>query len=376
MMKTLCVSSTVLKYLLGAVFVVSAVAKFVTIDAFEVYVYSFGFFSLSLSYIVARLVIASELVLGAALLSGRHHRFTMMMSVLYLLCFVIFLVYAQLIGRTDSCHCFGELLPFNPVQSLLKNAVLIMLLLVAWKWTYAKWSPRWWQALLIGLTVSAISVFFVVISLKEVFVYSLVLLAVLTVVLVLAAMPFYRKWYVTATLIAAPIVTLFILSPPDSWLFKGETQMFDEATFYEAIGVSGEAEEVSDSTIVGNEVLCDLHLDEGRHVVAFFTPGCPFCQLAATKLTTLYHRHGNSLEQIVYLFPAIKDLTAVDAFYEATLSDAFPKQIIDKHLFIKITRGARPLVLLVDNGAVVASYSYRDIDEDVVASFLKGEDVK
>ncbi|MCR4828790.1 MAG: hypothetical protein K5864_04930 [Bacteroidales bacterium] len=374
-MKTLCLSATVLKFLLGAVFVVSAVAKFVTIDAFEVYVYSFGFFNLGLSFIVARLVIASELVLGAALLSGRRHRFTMLMSVLYLLCFVVFLVYAQLIGRTDSCHCFGELLPFNPTQSLLKNAVLIFLLLVAWKWTYAQWAPRWWQALIIGLVVSAISLLFIILSLKELFMYSLVLLLVMTIVLVLAALPFYRKWFVTATLVAAPVVALFVLSPPDSWLFRGENQMYDEATFYQSIGVSDDADAVSDSTLAGAEVLRDLHLDEGRHVVAFFTPGCPFCQLAATKLTTLYHRHGTSLDQIVYLFPAIKDLEAVDAFYEATLSDEFPQRIIDKHLFIKITRGTRPLVLLVDNGAVKASYSYRDIDEDVVSSFLTGEEL-
>ena len=43
------------------------------------------------------------------------------------------LIYSINIGRTDSCHCFGEILPFNPTQSLIKNAVLIALCAATYK---------------------------------------------------------------------------------------------------------------------------------------------------------------------------------------------------------------------------------------------------
>ena len=49
-----------LRVLLAAIFMVSAVAKLVAIDDFELYVFSFGFFSLDCSYILARLCIGAE----------------------------------------------------------------------------------------------------------------------------------------------------------------------------------------------------------------------------------------------------------------------------------------------------------------------------
>ena len=58
-----------LKVLLGLVFIVSAVLKLFDMDQFEIYVYSYHFFSLNFSFIVARLAIILELVLGIGLIS-------------------------------------------------------------------------------------------------------------------------------------------------------------------------------------------------------------------------------------------------------------------------------------------------------------------
>ena len=64
----------VLKIVLGLVFIVSAILKIVDMDQFEIYVYSYHFFSLNFSFLVARAAIIAELVLGIGLISNRFHK--------------------------------------------------------------------------------------------------------------------------------------------------------------------------------------------------------------------------------------------------------------------------------------------------------------
>lgn len=151
-------AKSVLKVLLGLVFVVSAVLKVVDMDKFEIYVYSYHFFSLNFSFIVARLAIILELVLGIGLISHCFHKLMWWGSMAMLGGYSLLLIYAFVMGRTDSCHCFGEFLPLDPKQSLIKNAVLMLLFLLIYKMESWKMPFRW---LVLGLTVlvSTIGVF-------------------------------------------------------------------------------------------------------------------------------------------------------------------------------------------------------------------------
>ena len=115
MSKILNISALALKYFLGAMFIFSALSKFIEIDLLNIYIFSFNIFSLNLSIILGWLLISFELVLGVALLSNRHHRWVCVGNLLLLIAFTLFLIIAQLLGRTDNCHCMGDLLPFSPV---------------------------------------------------------------------------------------------------------------------------------------------------------------------------------------------------------------------------------------------------------------------
>ena len=123
----------VLKAVLGLVFIVSAVLKIVELDQFEIYVYSYHFFSLNFSFLVARAAIIAELVLGIGLFSNCFHKLMWWGSVAMLAGYTILLIYAQLMGRTDNCHCFGDVLQFNPWQSIIKNLVLMALFALIYK---------------------------------------------------------------------------------------------------------------------------------------------------------------------------------------------------------------------------------------------------
>ena len=124
--------ATVLRILLGLFFCVSAVLKLVSVNDFELYIFSFGFASFDLCTLVARLVIIGELILGLGLVSGWWHNFVNSVTALLLVGFSGFLIWRMAVGDEGSCHCFGNLVEMNPTQSLVKNVVALAALAFAW----------------------------------------------------------------------------------------------------------------------------------------------------------------------------------------------------------------------------------------------------
>ena len=147
-----------LKVLLGLVFIVSAILKVVDMDRFEIYVYSYHFFSLNASFIVARLAIILELVLGIGLISHCLHKLMWWGSMAMLVGYSLLLIYALRLGRTDSCHCFGDFLQLDPKQSLIKNGVLMALFFPIFRMESWK-TPFRWLILILAIMTSTIGVF-------------------------------------------------------------------------------------------------------------------------------------------------------------------------------------------------------------------------
>ena len=136
----------------------SAVLKLFDMDQFEIYIYSYHFFSLNASFMVARLAIILELVLGIGLISNCLHKLMWWGSVAMLVAYTLLLIYAITIGRTDSCHCFGDVLQFDPKQSLIKNLLLLFLFLLIYRMEEWK-TPFRWLILCLAVMASTIGVF-------------------------------------------------------------------------------------------------------------------------------------------------------------------------------------------------------------------------
>lgn len=152
------IGKSTLKVLLGLVFIVSAVLKVVDMDRFEIYIYSYHFFSLNFSFIIARLAIILELVLGIGLISHCLHKLMWWGSMVMLVAYSLLLIYALKLGRTDSCHCFGDFLQLNPKQSLVKNGVLLVLFLPIFRMKSWK-TPFRWLILILSVMAASIGVF-------------------------------------------------------------------------------------------------------------------------------------------------------------------------------------------------------------------------
>ena len=147
-----------LKVLLGLLFIASAILKLVDMDKFEIYIYSYHFFSLNASFIVARLAIILELVLGIGLVSHCLHKLIWWGSMAMLGGYTLLLIYALTLGRTDSCHCFGDFIQLDPKQSLIKNGVLMLLFLLIYRMESWK-TPFRWLILCLAVMASSIAVF-------------------------------------------------------------------------------------------------------------------------------------------------------------------------------------------------------------------------
>ena len=147
-----------LKVLLGLVFIVSAVLKLFDMDRFEIYIYSYHFFSLNFSFLVARAAIILELVLGIGLISNTLHKLYWWGSMAMLTGYTLLLIYALTLGRTDNCHCFGDFLQLDPKLSLIKNGILLLLFLLIYK--VKEWkTPYRWLILCLAIVASTIGVF-------------------------------------------------------------------------------------------------------------------------------------------------------------------------------------------------------------------------
>ena len=282
--------------MLGAVFCVSAVAKLISIDDFELYIYSYGWFSLSFSFMAARLCIGIEIVLAVLLWTRFFPKVTKVATLLLLLGFSLFLCCAALLGRNESCECFGQLMDVNPAQSLLKNGVLILLVM---------WYYRTDGRLQISGTRHQ-------------------------------SVGKWKKW-VAGALLPLCLVIPFVVSVPDNWGFGPSQEPYNHEALQEALA-EGSA-------------LYTMGVGEDRRLVAFVTPGCPYCQLARRKIDSMSKRHDFAEGSVVYVQPS--DIN---------------------ELFLQITcvNGicSRPLILLMDGDSVVATYHLRNIDEEEVADFL------
>lgn len=143
------------KWALGAVFCISALLKLRSIDAFELYLFSFGVVSFDLCSLFARLLIGAETLLGAAFLSGWWHRLLCRLYAVTLAGFSVWLAVLLAMGEEGNCHCFGEAVTLDASASLVKNALMALALAFVWRLPDRERPPRriWVAAVGCGLFV-------------------------------------------------------------------------------------------------------------------------------------------------------------------------------------------------------------------------------
>lgn len=143
-------------FLVGAVFVASAIAKLMGMGGFSRYLVDQGLApDLMTAAWQAQALIALELFIGLMLFQKAWvARLILPATIAMLVIFSLYLAYtAFLRGDTGNCHCLGEVLPMTPRQSLGKN--LVLLGLCCWGYTCSRsWSRGGWKVPLLLAVVS------------------------------------------------------------------------------------------------------------------------------------------------------------------------------------------------------------------------------
>jgi uncharacterized membrane protein YphA (DoxX/SURF4 family) len=228
----------ILRTILGIVFIISAIFKFLSIDEFEIYVFSHNLMSFNLSSLAARLLIGFEFFIGIMLIANLYFRQIWMTSVAMLSGFTIYLAITAISGSSENCHCFGELLKMNPIESMIKNGIL-----------------------LIGFIAIRKNMSF---SLK----YKLLLTT-------------------SVALISLSLPT--IVSPPDFFY----PELYSKIAVINKNGL--------DSLVIDNNQF-PVKCDTGKKVLCFYSTKCRFCKLSERKICSIVERHNLDSTKFANIF--------------------------------------------------------------------------
>ena len=233
-LNSLNIIKLIIRLLLGVFFISTAVLKLLSIDSFEVYIYSFGIVNYITVTFLSRLLIFIELLIGISLIFKIYFRQVWWLTMLIIAGFTLFLIYAAIFRNDSNCHCFGSLIELDPSQSIIKNIITIVLLLFIRKEQSHDYKPL------------------------------------------------MRKWLIGIS-IAVSIIIPFVLVPMDVIYNKihSEKENINTMAFYESL---------SDSTY--------RELQQGRYLINYALAGCKFCRLGAEKLVLMVEKHNIPHEKI------------------------------------------------------------------------------
>ena len=291
---------------IGVFFIASAILKLISIDNFELYIYSFNIFSFTMSGLAARAIIACELLVGILLIAKVKYKEAWWLTMLMLVGFSLLLVYVILFRNDSNCHCMGDLVEIKPSLSLIKNLLVIALMLLIRKEEDYRFRGR----------------------------VTVLVIAILTAI----AVPF----------------ALFPMDNIYNLFSKTSTKSCNEAEF---------------NSFLQDSVMQDIHLEEGNYIVGVVSSGCEFCRIGCLKMSEMVT--FNKIDSTKVLYFIWGDSTSVQEFRKETKSEPFLYVPINPVKAIRITDGAFPLFLFIQDGEVQRTADLRQLTEKEVISHLK-----
>ena len=304
----------------GGVFIIAAILKLISIDEFEIYIYSFNIFSFLLTTFVSRIIIIGEFILGLFLILKINYRFVWKTSLIILMLFTLFLTYAAIFRQDSNCHCFGELIELNPLESIVKNLILILLLLLS-------------QRSAVSGQQSAVN----------------------------------GQWSAVKVLVVLLTCSLvvFIISPPDSiykmiYSTEKEVSSIDlHESFDEVVKIDFKEDEIAFDSISAFDV-------KEKQLIAVVSSGCKYCKLGLKKLSLMMKNGGISPDDIDIFIWGSPD--GIIDFRSETMTEDVDYWHIMPNDAIRITYGRFPIFIMMENKNIIKIGDFRDLDDAFVGT--------
>src|ERR1035437_1438717 len=129
------ISFGLLSALMGTVFLFSAYTKLYPIEPFEYTFVDLGIGNWQTAPFIARILIGLEFLIGFALIIQLQlKKVTYKLSITTLLVFCFYLILEIIFsGNKGNCGCFGATLFMTPLQALMKHIVMLIILILLYK---------------------------------------------------------------------------------------------------------------------------------------------------------------------------------------------------------------------------------------------------
>ena len=302
----------VLRYGIGGMFIIAAILKLMSIDEFEIYVYSFDVFNFLLTTLFSRLLITGELVIGLLLIFKMCYKFTWRATLSVQILFTLFLVYVLVFRKDDNCHCFGELVELSPMESIVKNVVVIggLFLIKTTRLQDHKTTSKF-----VGL----------------------------------------RK-----VLLITSVIIPFVVTPMDSvykMIYSSEKEI-STVDLYESF------DKVVAMDFIENDIVFDstyVFEPKGDKVVAIVSSGCKYCRLGVKKLSLMMKNNGVTPDDVnIFIWGSREGILN---FREETMTEGCYYWHIMPHEAVDVTLGRFPTFIILKEKEIVNISDFRDIDE-------------
>jgi len=292
---------------IGLFFIVSAVLKLLSLDQFELYIYSFNILNFTWSTLAARAIIASEILLGILLIIKVKYKIAWWLTLLMLIGFSLLLVYVILFRNDSNCHCMGDLVEIKPAWSLVKNLVAIALLL------YVREEEDY---------------------------------------------QFRGRKLALAGAVVAAMVPPFVLFPIDNvynFFLKSDNLNYNETAL---------------NALMADSTMQDVNLEKGNYVVGVVSSGCEFCRVSCLKVSEMVDNNHLDTNRILF-FVWGGDSTAVREFQSETKTEAFRYVPIDPLTAVQVVNGRFPTYLFFKDGNVESTADLRHLTEKKLCDYLQ-----
>jgi hypothetical protein len=294
---------------MGLVFIYSGYVKLLpAIEPFEYTFVDLGLGGWRLAPFIARFMIGLEFLIGFLLITGLYMRFTIKLTVGSLIAFCIYLLFIIIkSGNNGNCGCFGTAITMTPLEALIKNAVMLAVCFVLYKY-YT------------GFNFGKIG-----------------------------------KWLFGALFITAfamPHVLNYVdFDYSEAYLSKKEDQFKLEL----------------DS--VYN--LAKIHtppktLSQGKHIIAFMSMTCPHCRIAAKKLRLIKEKNPS-----ISIYLVLNgEYDRIQPFFQDTKADNIDYCVLNGRAFIYLAGIDMPAIYMVNNSVVEHWVNYMQLDQAEIEKWL------
>jgi len=333
----------IVRILVSALFLLSAVAKSFPIWAFEKQLVDLGIIDWCYAPHLARLIIALETAIAIAILQKHYLKtFVIPVTIILLIGFCAHLG-IQMVEHgpmNGNCGCFGQLIPMTPLEAFIKNIITILLMVYLYRNVENK--PKGENKFVVILFIYFLSAF-----------------------LMFFFFPFCPCNKTKSPQIVAPEIISDTTKTDSLKIESTEVKDTSKDKVIEIVKQKdsvkkieldlGPTKTVSKFAIYNNFSGKSVNLDEGKKIVCLFVPGCDHCRDAAKELAILKKKHN--LPPIYILFMD-EETFKIPEFFTETKSN-FPYFVMsDIPAFFKLlgNKATTPGINYLWNGNIIKAY--------------------